>query len=321
MAKIGLIDVPPSLQREFASLTSYTQKHGNAGNVLTLNRSVGSAETDAPAKPLAALATQAATWLRDQWKPYTPSQFYTDRRQEVIDATFDPVYWHECTVLSDQTAYSTPVVGIYNGSTNPQYFDSLRQPTRSKWTNAARKYPTPSDDGTELNPAPGWFGQVLDGKFRDSSLAQRHVNFLLPVTFIRNDPRPLALLFTGSISASSSFRGNSAWFQLSSNKQCLSPSINPGLTFFKPMGNWYKYDTRPLNLQGDNPSGWEHTETVSLVRNARSKLKGAFEGWETTLLVKIIIPPSNGYLFSRNDSILVRHRVNARLFLGLGPNG
>jgi len=315
------IAVPPSLQTLYAELLKSSLKTGQSKGLVSFQPSIQMSFSTASQKPLQALATQAATWLRNQWKPKDKSQFYADRRAEVLGGSFNGTYWRECTKVSDWTAYSIPIVQPYRGSVNPGYFDGTRRPSKSKWVGAERWYNTPASETDPANPFPGWHGEIWYSFWHDQYLAQRHQLFMLPYSMTKTDKRPIAILFTGNISADSSTRGNTAWFQLSSNKLYRPLSTSPSIGDFKPIGNWSTTDTRTLILPGATNYGWNHLETINLVRNGRTQAKWVGSNGINSVLIKIIIPPPNGFMFSLNDWATVRHRVTARVFVGVGPNG
>jgi hypothetical protein len=321
MAVVIYQRVPASLSLEAGKIMNITSGIQFISEDVKVNRGVRSAPGGISRLRQGGVASYGAQWLREQWTKGSGSMFFSQRRAEIIRGVFDPDYWYALNATDDITTYSVPLIQEYTGSINGQYWVETIRPTYSKWKYASDSYDTPSGDGSELQPGPGWKGEVIDFAWCDKWLAQRCITFGLPITVKKSDARPIAVRLSGYIEARASADGNSSWFQVSTFEYFKRGAFDIEDKAYRPQGHWPQHDNRGVQIPGRSTSTWVHQEPVFLVRDLRDGAKWYNPDGCDTLMVKVVIPPSMGYLNSRNEWATVKHRVGVAVFVGKGPNG
>lgn len=266
-------------------------------------------------------ASDAANWLARQWVRVTDkastSSFMADRRQEVLDGTFDASYWHTCPLLSQTTQYAEPTILPFAGVQDPNYYNPNRQPTQSGWSNFSAEYPTPSFPTLPPQPSPGFEGEVAATYFTDLWLAQQVFLFSLPASFTYRDLRPVMIQLAATIQAQSSHQGNRAWFTLQHRTEFHDASH---AAQFQRMLTWYeRHHLFDGDLPAPNPNGWSHEVEVSSIRSHGTAAQGDIALTWNRLTLTVAVPPTQGRYFSDNDWVRVAFDAHPTLYLARKP--
>lgn len=318
MAKVRGQNVPPSMVAPFAAVLKGGASNDGGYTVEGVNPKARSARGEEDLTETARFATATATWMVERWLKTadrgTRSRFYSARRAEVIRGNFDAEYWAECVALSDTSELCTPAVTPFDGAWNPTYWDEARQPTRCKYRDIARDYPTPEGEGTEENPTPGWEGGVVDSKWRDLYHVQRRIDFALPLDVAEGDGRPVAILLDWTIEANATVRGNKNWFTLIVHPIFRTQSWAPAKTKGACV-RWAREDQYSMQIPGDEPGGWNYSVAHRYARDGRKFAEFYSAEHCNRLSVRIASPPSLGIYGSRNDAVAVRCSGTARAYV------
>lgn len=310
MAKVRGQHVPPSMVTQFAAVLKGGLYEFDGIVIDGVNPKATSARKKEDQTETARFATATATWMVERWVKTadrgTRSRFYSARRAEVIRGNFDADYWGECVTLSDTSELCAPLVVPFAGDWNPTYWDEARQPTRCKYRDIARAYPTPEGEGTEEDPAPGWKGAVIDSKWRDLYHVQRRIDFELPQEVADGDGRPVAIMLDWNIEASATVRGNKNWFVLIVHPIFRTQSWEPA-TEKGACARWASEDQYSRQIPGDEPGGWNHSVLHRYARDGRKFAEFYSKEHCNRLSVRIASPPSLGIYGSRNDAVTVRN--------------
>lgn len=317
MAKVLGQHIPPSLIDVFAKTIKGGQSEFDGYILDGVNPKAMSARKKEDTTQLAKFATATATWMTDRWVRTadrgTRSRFYTARRSEIIRGNFNAEFWAEGVMFSDTSELSRPTVTNYTGSWNQTYWDEDRQPTACKYKDISSAYPTPTDDGTEEAPAPGWKGTVIGGKWQDLYQVQRRVDFTLQHGITKDDGRPVAIHFDWTITAEATVRGNKNWFTLIVHP-IFRTTAWPVAMEKGSCARWAREDQFTKQIPGDEPGGWNHSERHRTARDGRKFAE--FYGTQQCdiLSLRIASPPSLGLYGSRNDDVTVRDTGNAAVY-------
>lgn len=320
MAIVHHQQVPASLLDDYERIMVSVEPNTPSSQVARIDPKARRPDLEPRAGRAARFAMQAATWLRDRWKTATDkaarSAFYRDRKTEILNGVFPAQHWHPTTITEDLTEYSVPTVSAYYETWNPAYFDPQRQASTCKYRDVTRFYPTPSGNGTETDPAPGWKGEVISNVWRDLYHAQRRFTFALPITVSKDDGRPIALWITAEITATATIRGNRNWFVLIVSPLYHQSNNTPGLEK-EAKTHWAREDAYPYGVPDDDPDGWNHTVRRTSVYDGRR-----FARWSPNsnrLTLRLSTPPSLGFYGSRNDSVTVYHHATVQAFIAKSP--
>lgn len=322
MAQVKNQSVPPSLIDDYERLVGNAKTQSGQIKQARIRPSVRRPDPPDPQRTDAEFAGRAAAWLRDAWLPNGSSaersQFYADRRGEILSGTFQTNYWAMAAQIADYTERCVPAVTAYEGDWNPAYFDPLRQPSTCTYTDVSNVYNTPPAPGTESQPAPGWKGTVIGGIWRDMYHAQRRLVFSLPFVVAEDEPRPIALRIAANISATATIRGNRNWFVVIVkpvyHRNTQTPFLEKGACV-----HWARADGYPYAIPEDDPGGWSYAKTRAFTRNgARHAVYEAKTGMNR-LSLRVATPPSLGLYGSRNDAVEVYHDITATVALAKPP--
>lgn len=312
--------IPPSLANAFGVLIGNT-----GGNAVGLLPSATTPYPDTPRRILALDATAAANWLADAWQgpeqSYLRSAFYADRYDEIRSGIFLPEFWRPATQVSDNTLKSVPISSLpWTGAWNPTYYDPLRKATICIYKTTTLGYATPPDAGTELNPAPGWRGQVSNSYFRDVWHSQQSISFTLHYRDSQEGTRPLFIHTHTHINASSTIRGNKTWFKIAIAGHWYSIYETPWEIAAPTQDHWNENLQIPIVIPEPNPAGWSHTVDVTRIQNGRHTLLIQRPGRYTKFQVIIATPPSKGLYYSRNDAVRITHHSTCNVYQARTPN-
>lgn len=320
MARVWSQEIPPGLIEVYrATIRNGTPSFGT--HVLAAaNPAARATKQEPPATPLSRFATRSAEWMLDRWLPNADrgsrSSFYRARRAEIMAGIFDANYWAEGVMFSDMSELAMPTVLPYTGTWNPAYWDETRKPTRCDYRDIAAAYPTPEENGTEEEPAPGWKGVVEDLTWRDLYHVQRRLTFELQHGITEHDGRPVAVWLEWQVESTATIRGNKNWFTL-----ILHPIFHghdyQHTTQKSACARWAREVQYRLSLPGDNPGGWNFTATHAETRDGRRFAEFASGGSCSWLSLRIATPPSLGIYGSRNDAVSVRNTGTARVFTAI----
>jgi hypothetical protein len=320
MATVSNQHIPPSLLAAYGALLTAPGAHAGLTPRIGLKASARQAQPPPALDPALTLRRDAARWLLEQWQPNNPSLFYAQRLAEIRSDDFKPAYWHSVTPSRDRTEYGEPVIKAYERPVNGLYADPLRLQTDCVYTTWSKTYPTPAGDGTALQPAPGWQGEVIGGVWRDLWFAQRRLTFFLPVSINKTDTRPILLVLASQVKAVASFRVNNAWYA-----RCCWPYF-----FREPSGelqpknylitNWQKSDVYPMALASESEHNWQCTHSLQVLRNPR--LGDTFKQPANCNRLGVVIttPPGRGVYFARNDAVKVTHHETVSVYVGKEPS-
>lgn len=323
MAIIKNQSIPPSLQEQFHQAIGV--RHYKKGRKVTanINYKAFKAKQESVKGVFLQAIFDAATWIDGQWAKlpnHAISASYLNQRQNLLAGVFDSQYWYTATQLTDMTEYGEPLVEPFTGEINPAYNDPLRQQSKCTFNAPSKTYATPTGQGTQNEPAPGWAGTVINTVWRDLWFAQRKLIFSLPVTVKETDQRPIILILDSTINATASFRGSNSWFKRGAwvrfYKAGLESDLGPPYLITK----WRNEDQTPIALPSEQLSGWEYTNQITSLRNARYRAPFVFSGKNNRIELVITTPPSRGLYFARNDNVAVYHTENVNIYIGRSPN-
>ena len=321
MAKIITQAVPPSLAADYGALFTVPSAGKIRSGQVNVKSQVRLSEDRSNSDPFLLSVKQAADWLVENWSPQNSSSFYADRRSEILAHNFDPLFWYELTAINDRTECGVPAVGISNDIQKPAYVDPLRLPSKNTYELWSSFYPTPAGLGTELQPSPGWQGAVIDGVYRDLWFAQRRLFFNLPVLVSYNVYRPVLCLLSGTVTADTNFRGNSAWFA-----RCLWPAFFQSQYAYLGEVNylvsiWNAIDKVPIELPAETSNNWHFEHNAVVLRDISLIPPCPHRKNCNRLNLVVSTPPARGRYFARNDAIRVSHAETVQIFVGRTPFG
>lgn len=336
MARITDLEIPPSLERLYREIVTPISQDGTTPNQARLNPWAQRRTPEPFRQGLARLAQEGAEWLTREWGPYRTerarSQFYENRRAEILAGDFLEPYWTPCTLLDDLTEWAAPEVDPYKGTPNPAYYDALRRPTNCYYLNLDRTYPTPNGPAGLPQPSPGWAGQVSDLYFEDAWMAQRRLFLQMPRAITYGDPPPMAVAGTVTINATATRKGNKAWFAVTAECYFYRSTEYAGHDKHWMVSYWPGANQTPKTIPDEDANGWSHTHTETLRRPALEtwhwrpkppyKLpEEAALYWADRCAVCIATPPGRGRYHANNDAVSVWHHSNVNLYLPRGENG
>lgn len=319
MARVLYQNIPAGLQALWDRVAN--SKGTRYSGVLSVN--LAASVLSGPPDPFQTLPAQAASdfaaWLRDRHAAGLDaagqSQFYTDRRAELLAGVVNPAYWHAASVLSDSVSWGAPVVKPYTDNWDALYYDPLRMPSRCTYGPPSLSYPFSEAGTTTAKPLPGWTGAVSGNVFQDLWLAQRRVIFTLPSTIGKADGWPVLLVCEATIQASATVRGNRNWFVVNLEPYFSPSTFFSGSTFTELYPRWPRELRYEPGIPGDSPGGWDHTVTRRVVQDGRFNATWLGGSGVAYCGLRIVIPPSLGVYFSRNDTASVVHTLNPALYL------
>ena len=329
MAKAINQSIPPSLRAGVARVLSIPGSTAGAGGVIGLARLARN--TAVPPVPPRALAIlrNTSVWFASHWGASQhnedPRLFQQNRRADLYALTFPEKYWYELQAIEDVTDYGEPTIGVYAGDLNKPWFDETRLPSVCEFGSALRSYPTPSGQGTQQNPGPGWEGAVISGVWRDLWFAQRRLTYALPKLLYRpvgrRIERPTLVVVEGSVTAEASFRGYESWFALGVWPYLYHDVNSPPPQPAPLITHWLQDDLARMIMAPDLVSDWTCTANWRTLRNAVQK--PSFEDRPTAnrLMLRITTPPSRGIYFARNDAVRVSQSVTVRVYQAKAWNG
>jgi hypothetical protein len=320
MATVSRQIVPPSLLAAYGAVLTAPGDYAGLTPRIGLKAKTRQAQIPPAPDPVLQLRREAARWLVQQWQPDNPGLFYVERLAEIRSYDFKPPYWHRVTPSRDRTEYGEPAIKACERPVNSLYADPLRLQTDCVYSTWSKTYPTPADEGTVLQPAPGWQGQVVGGVWRDLWFAQRRLTFFLPVIVNKTDTRPVLIVLASQVTAVASFRVNNAWYA----RGCWPYFFTETLGEIEPvnylMSNWQKTDVYPMALVSETEHNWQCTHTLQVLRNPR--LGDTFKQPINCNRLGVVIttPPSRGVYFARNDAVKVTHHETVTVYLGKEPS-
>ncbi len=252
-----------------------------------------------------ALATRAAEWLTRTHAAglSRPAQraFYAARRLAILARDFEPDYWHIATRTRDECELADPAWCDLGPAPPPAYDDPDRQPSSCVYESVSRRYALPVGPGTETNPAPGWRGEVVDGRFRDTWHVQRGLLLTLPQAVAQDSDRPLVATAAFRIHASASHRGNRAWFA----PGAIARVDNSTARWDKAWARWGLSAPYRYRLPAEQLAGWTHTLEQTSVFDLRPLVYN-LSGWTGIRVhLKQLAAPGRGRYFSGNDWVRV----------------
>lgn len=290
----------------------FTQSVGAAASVFAGHPDdIQSLKAHAASSFAAWLTTHHAAGLSKKAK----SQFFTDRRAELLAGAVNAVYWEPVAVASDSVGWAAPTVRPYTNDWSAIYYDPLRMPSRCTYAAPSLTYPFSEAGTTTAKPLPGWTGAVSGNVFQDLWLAQRRLIFTLPRTIAKADGWPVLAVCQATIQATATVRGNRNWFVVSLEPYFAETQSAAANAINKLHTRWPR-DVRfqPL-IPEDMPGGWNHSVTRPIVQDAGVSGKWISDNPSTHCGFRIVIPPALGVYFSRNDSVTVSHNLNPAIYL------
>lgn len=323
MAKISGQSIPPSLAAQFNQII--TPPHDNRWHTVTtnVNRKVYAAQPTHGRQRLLRIFHNAPTWIAEQWAHKAGHEIsggYLAQRKNLMDYIFEPPYWRQATVIADYVEYGVPVVSAYTDEINPAYNDPLRQPSTCTYSTPTNTYATPAGHGTPSQPGPGWAGEVSGGIYRDLWFAQRVTKWAMPTVGSSIDNRPIIIKLDSTVTANASFRGVKSWYYRSIFTRFYSHNTENRLPPPYIITKWKRDYKLAIALPGDETTGWNHTDTRTMLFDAREAWAVKFTGYVDRMKMVITSPPGRGRYFGRNDAISVWHDSNPEVFVGMAPN-
>lgn len=319
MARALTPDVPPDLKPLWDRLT--VTKPTLYGNTLTIipHPSLKSGSAPDEQTMLARAASAYAAWLRDRHaaglSKTARSRFFSERREEIRAGIVNPAYWEAAALLSDVVQWRAPDVSAYTDDWNGLYYDPLRLPSKCRYGSPSLTYPFAEAGTAAEKPLPGWAGAVVGNTFQDLWLAQRLLILSLPRTVARSDGWPILATVDATIQAQATVRGNRNWFAVAVGCKFSTLSWFFGKDWDKLRPFWPREMRYLPEINGDMPTGWSQTITRRVIQDGRFEA-----GWTTDnpcgyCSFRVIIPPSIGVYFSRNDSASAIHTVTPALYI------
>lgn len=321
MALITGQSIPPSLIAGYKTVLNTPYKATPNANRIGLTPLVAQGLRRPAQRDLLKVQTDAAYWLTEQWQPIHASQFYADRLFEIKTQTYNPTYFYTIEPSADRTEYGTPEVLDYELPVNGQYADPLRIQTNCVYTEWSKTYATPLDAGTARRPAPGWEGLVTDQIWEDLWFAQRRLSYVLPIILTKTDDRPVLMDLNSTVNAIASFRANSSWFARGLFTKFSYETSTPTQIVNGLVTKWLKKDIYPMDLINTDPVYWSASNTVRVLRSARTPRSFDHLPVANRLSVIVTTPPARGVYFARNDHVKVTHHESLNLILGKTPHG
>jgi len=277
--------------------------------------------------PFLSWASQAAEWMTYELAVdksiHDRSEFYANRRQEILTGTPNAAFWQEATqtetlVCTFSPTCTKPITDPAGSPPYPTNCDAKDSPITS--------YRLSEANGTD-KPLPGWHGEMVENYFRDVHVTTTHYGFHtdIPVNSIKRiagDKTPIPMQrpvlvvadITTHVIADQS--GVITWF---------IPIVTAGwpLTLSgDPRGVcwWKRRQIYNIPLPPRNLYGWSYTYQQRKIINARQNPihnQSSPEGFNT-LGVMVGTPPSRGRFFGRNTFVTVTNSANVRVFVARG---
>jgi hypothetical protein len=156
---------------------------------------------------------------------------------------------------------------------------------------------------------------VSGNVFQDLWYAQRRAVFQLPRGIDKDSDWPVLFVCETTIHASATVRGNRNWFVVYLDAYFSKWSDFYGQTFHELYPRWPRDRAYTPSLPDDMPAGWNLNLTRTLVQDGRHDPTWGSQTGSTYCGLRIMIPPSLGLYFSRNDAASVTHTTNPRVFV------
>jgi hypothetical protein len=313
--------VPPELAEIYSALLVCAEVKGSTDRVVRLAPTVRTARPERASPRHLVLASTAADWLAAEHAKglsgTARAAFRAARRAAILARDFEPAYWHRAVLTREECELAYPESCAPANAPPPAYDDPDRRPSACVYDPDVihRRYPVPIGPGTASDPAPGWRGEVVAGRFRDLWHVQRGMLFTLPFAIAHPSVAPLLAHTRMTIHAAASHRGNRAWF-------------SPGYWAYA-WGNtarwtalcafWettYRYPLPPEHLHG-----WAHTATHEAFFEPGRYLVEKRSSPLARFQLKQITAPGHGRYFSGNDWVQVWWSGTTDLYLARSAGG
>ena len=285
----------------FSRLLGYRNHAGSSEQVIFLKPGVRAARKPAKQSSRVREAETAAQWLTGTHaaglSAQAKSEFWRQRKAEILARTFPSQYWHELSNVRDEVQLGYPTCEPYTDPIPAEYDDPERRPSVCQYSAASTHYNTPAGLGTPSEPAPGWAGALDDGVFKDQWFAQRYIRFTSPEYITSENDRPLLCSLDLIVTANAELRGNRMWF---SPTTWATLSTWTGryieMNYISASTLIYPYRLPPTVL-----SGWSHTIQIQIAFDLKRMLANPSWAGASGLHFKHAYRPAAGLFFSGNE--------------------
>lgn len=264
-------------------------------------------------------ARAAAEWLAIHFPDDAAEQgydtFIAARYNAILSHNFEPRYWAQCTLMQNLTEVSIPQSFLDPIQQSVPPGDPARLRSKTIYGPPSEPYDNPGTGAALPQPAPGFRGTTIDGRFRDLYTAADVQEFVLARSIGASEYVPLFADCEATYHATATSRPTALQYSVKTITVLMEHS-NPDHADKRNIDTEARFLKHRMPLPSDAPPNYDQTETryYLLDCNIKASYHPDTENVVSYLRIKQAPAPARGRYFADSDDIGVDLTINQTLW-------